>query len=334
MSLSLLVPTPTASTVYPRVLPERPMRAVLLGCGTVGGGVFDGLRNGFAGDVTVEAVLVSRHRKGRAPGRFFTEADSVFATGPRLVIDCLPDGELAERLLDLALQSGADIVSANKAVIARRPDFAVRARERGQILRYSAAVGGELPVLETISRIRGEGRAVQSVAGVVNGTSNFVLDRLAEGASLDTAIRAAQALGFAEADPSADLEGRDAAAKLTLISRAAFGADPDCATREAIDAETPERVREAAACGYRLRQVATLKAGANGIEASIALTPRAPGDPLGDVRDEENAVRISCEGGDTILLTGRGAGRDATAHSVLSDIAAVIEARCGQRCRQ
>ena len=330
MSLSLLLPTSTPASLLPRVLPERPLRAVLLGCGTVGGGVLDGLRRALAGDVTVEAILVSRHRKGRAPGRFFVEAESVFATGPRLVIDCLPDGELAERLLDQALLSGADIVSANKAVIARRPDFAVRAHERGQILRYAAAVGGELPVLETVSRIRGEGRAVLSVAGVVNGTSNFVLDRLAEGASLDTAIRAAQALGFAEADPSADLEGRDAAAKLTLISRAAFGADPDRVALQAIDEDTPERVREAASCGYRLRQVATLRATDSGIEASVSLTPRAPGDPLGDVRDEENAVRISCEGGDTILLTGRGAGREATASSVLSDIEAVIEARCGQ----
>ncbi|MEN0654122.1 MULTISPECIES: homoserine dehydrogenase [Hyphobacterium] len=330
MSLSLLVSSPASPTPFPRVLPERPLRAVLLGCGTVGGGVLDGIRQSLAGDVTVEAILVSRHRKGRAPGRFFTEAESVFAAGPRLVIDCLPDGELAERLLELALQSGADIVSANKAVIARRPDVAVRARERGQILRFSAAVGGELPVLETVSRVRGEGRAILAVAGVVNGTSNFVLDRLAEGAGLDTAIRAAQALGFAEADPSADLEGRDAAAKLTLIARAAFGRDPDSVTLEAIDAGTPGRVREAAACGYRLRQIAILRATNAGVEASVSLTPRAPGDPLGDVRDEENAVRISCEGGDTILLTGRGAGREATASSVLSDIRAVIAARCGR----
>lgn len=329
MSLSLLLPSQSPIPVLPRVLPERPLRAVLLGCGTVGGGVLDGLRQRFAGDVTVEAILVSRHRKGRAPGRFFTEAESVFAPGPRLVIDCLPDGELAERLLDEALQSGADIVSANKAVIARRPDFAARAHARGQILHYAAAVGGELPVLETVARVRGEGRSVLSVTGVLNGTSNFVLDRLAEGASLDTAVRAAQALGFAETDPSADLEGRDAAAKLTLISREAFGADPGRITLEAIDAATAERVREAASCGYRLRQVATLRAAESGIEASIALTPRAAGDPLGDVRDEENAVRISCEGGDTILLTGRGAGREATAASVLSDVSAIIARRCG-----
>lgn len=330
MSLSLLLPSSRPATRLPRVLPERPLRAVLLGCGTVGGGVLDGLRDGFAGDVTVEAILVSRHRKGRAPGRFFTEAESVFATGPRLVIDCLPDGEFAETLLDEALRSGADIVSANKAVIARRPDFAVRARERGQILRYAAAVGGELPVLETLARVRSEGRSILSVTGVLNGTSNFVLDRLAEGASLDTAIRAAQALGFAEADPSADLEGRDSAAKLTLIARAAFGADPSRITLEAIAEDTPERVREAAASGYRLRQVAALRAADSGIEASVSLTPRAPGDPLGDVRDEENAVRISCEGGDTILLTGRGAGREATASSVLSDVSQIIAQRCGQ----
>ncbi|MBI1234309.1 MAG: homoserine dehydrogenase [Alphaproteobacteria bacterium] len=330
MSLSLLLPSSRPATRLPRVLPERPLRAVLLGCGTVGGGVLDGLRDGFAGDVTVEAILVSRHRTGRAPGRFFTEAESVFATGPRLVIDCLPDGELAETLLDEALRSGADIVSANKAVIARRPDFAVRARERGQILRYAAAVGGELPVLETLAHVRSEGRSILSVAGVLNGTSNFVLDRLAEGASLDTAIRAAQALGFAEADPTADLEGRDAAAKLTLIARAAFGVDPSRITLEAIAEDTPERVREAAASGYRLRQVATVRAADSGIEASVSLTPRAPGDPLGDVRDEENAVRISCHGGDTILLTGRGAGREATASSVLSDVSQIIAQRCGQ----
>lgn len=330
MSLSLLSSSRPESRPLPRVLPERPLRAVLLGCGTVGGGVMAGISRQLAGDVTIEAILVSRHRKHRAPGRYFTEADCVLATGPSLVIDCLPDSALAEQLLDRALRSGADVVSANKAVIARRPDLADRAHERGSVLRYAAAVGGELPVLETVARLRGEGRDILSVSGVLNGTSNFVLDRLAEGAGLDTAIHAAQALGFAEADPSADLEGRDAEAKLLLISRAAFGRDPDTVHRDAIDHTTPRCVRETAACGYRLRQVASLHRTGAGIEARIALTPRAPGDPLGEARDEENAVRISCEGGDSVLLTGRGAGREATASAVLSDIRAILAERCGR----
>lgn len=329
MSLSLLAPSRPIRPVQHRVLPERPLRAVLLGCGTVGGGVMRALEKTLPGEVTLEAILVSRHRKGRGPGRYFTEADSLFATGPDLVIDCLPDGGLAESLLDRALGVGADIVSANKAVIARRPDLAQRAAERGLILRHSAAVGGELPVLETLARLKRERREVISVAGVLNGTSNFVLDRLGEGASLSTAVAAAQALGFAEADPSADLEGRDAAAKLTLISRAAFGRDPDNISLDPIDDTTPRCVRESAACGYRIRQVASLKRTGDAVEASVALTPRPAGDPLGDARDEENAVRIVCGDGDAILLTGRGAGREATAASVLADIRAILAERCG-----
>lgn len=330
MSLSLTAPARSIRPAAPLVLPERPLRAVLLGCGTVGGGVMQALAKHLPGEVTLEAVLVSRHRKGRGPGRYFTEADSLFAAGPDLVIDCLPDGDIAEALLDRAVREGADIVSANKAVIARRPDLALHAAERGTRLRYSAAVGGELPVLETLERLLREGREVISVTGVLNGTSNFVLDRLGEGASLATVVAAAQALGFAEADPSADLEGRDAAAKLTLISRTAFGRDPDQTALEPIAAATPRCVRESAACGYRIRQVASLRRSGAAIEASVALTPRASGDPLGEARDEENAVRIVCGDGDAILLTGRGAGREATASSVLADIRHILAERCGR----
>lgn len=303
------------------------MRAVLLGCGTVGGGVASAL----PANVRLEGVLV-RDRRPDLPRSvpLFTDLDEVLSLQPDLVIEALPGGELAEYALVRAIEAGAHVVSANKDVCARRPDLFDRAAAQGTALHCSAAVGGGVPVLETVQRLVAEGRPIVRVRGVLNGTSNFVLDRLASGESLDDAIAAAQAAGFAEADPSADLDGLDAANKLALIARAAWGIDLDPAeiTARSIRDLPAGLPAKAARNGQRVRQVAALARAGEGVHAAVRLDTLDLDDPLSRARAEGNCVVITPETGTPVILSGKGAGRVPTAASMLSDIARLVAECC------
>lgn len=305
-----LTQTPTAHRAEP-----RPLRAILLGCGVVGGGVIDRLPAGIA----LTGVLARTPRaSGLGGAPVFTDADAVFALNPDLVIEALPGGAVAERLLDRAAAAGCHIVTANKDVAARRPDIAQRARS----FACSAAVGGGAPVLETVERLTRTGAELVRVRGVLNGTSNFVLDRLARGEGLATAVKAAQDAGFAEADPSADLAGLDAANKLALIARAAWGVELDPA---AIDAESisdlaPDAGAAAARQSRVLRQVASLSRSALGVKARVRLEALPVHDPLARTRDEGNCVVLTPDRGATVVVAGKGAGRLPTASSVIGDL--------------
>lgn len=304
------------------------LRAVLLGCGTVNSGVLEGL-DSMPDAVEVSAIVTRRPRDiqaGRAA--WLTDIRDAFDTGPDLVVDGLPDCAAAEKALTLAVERGIHVISANKAVIARRPDLEARAHAKGARFVYSAAVGGGVPVLETISRLISAGEEIGSVRGVLNGTSNFVLGLLETGTSFDEAIAAAQAAGFAEADPAADIDGLDAAAKLALIARKAFAIAPDAARipAESLLALDPGQVCGARENGLRYRQVAELSRTADGIDARVRLLALPEDHPLAKVEGEENSVEIVCESGLKIVLHGKGAGKQPTAGAVLADIRDLIAA--------
>ncbi len=297
----------------------RPMRAVLLGCGVVGGGVIDRLPAG----VELVGVLARTPRPaglGGAP--VFTEADAVFALKPDLVIDALPGGDLAESLLERAVEAGCHVITANKAAAARRADLARRAKR----FACSAAVGGGAPVLETVKRVKAAGSDLARVRGVLNGTSNFVLDRLARGETLDDAVKAAQEAGFAEADPSADLDGLDAANKLALIAREAWGVelDPAAIETQSITDLPANAGADARAQGRVLRQVAGVARSAAGVKARVRLEALALDDPLARTRDEGNCVALTPARGAVVIVTGKGAGRAPTAASVIGDVTRLL----------
>lgn len=305
------------------------LRAVLLGCGTVNSGVLDGLAE-MSEAVEVSAVVTRRPRPGK-DGRtaWLTDIRDAFDTGPDLVIDGLPDCPAAEKALELAVERGIHVVSANKAVIARRPDLEVRARRKGTRFVYSAAVGGGVPVLETVIRLTSAGERIASVRGVLNGTSNFVLGLLEQGTGFDEAIAAAQAAGFAEADPSADIDGLDAAAKLALIARKAFAFAPDAASipAQSLLSLDPGQVCGARENGLRYRQLAELTRLEDGtIDARVSLIALPEDHPLARPENEENTVEIVCESGLKVVLHGKGAGRSPTAGAVLADIRDLVEA--------
>lgn len=298
------------------------LRAVMLGCGTVGGALAHRLPQA----VTLEGVLVRTARAGLSKAPVFTRLDDVLALKPDLVIEALPAGPLAEAALQRALEAGSHVVSANKAALAHRQDLFDIAEARKCRLRCSAAVGGGVPVLETLERLEAEGRGVVRVRGVLNGTSNYVLDRLAAGEDLDRAVKAAQEAGFAEADPGADLDGLDAAAKLCLIARTAWGvtlSPGDIATRS-IRSLPAGLAAKAAREGRRIRQVATLARAGNGIHGAVRLELLDLDDPLSRAREEANAVVITPQSGFPLILSGKGAGAVPTAASMRADIDHVL----------
>jgi homoserine dehydrogenase len=298
--------------------PKR-MRTILLGCGVVGGGVIDRLPEG----VELVGVLARTPRPGGIAGApVFTNAEDVFALSPGLVIEALPGGDEAERLLERAVEAGSHIITANKDVAARRPDLVREAKS----FACSAAVGGGAPVLETVQRLSEEGAVLTRVRGVLNGTSNFVLDRLARGEALDSAVKAAQEAGFAEADPSADLDGLDAANKLCLIARTAWGVDLDPAEidTQSISDLPAQAGADARANGRVLRQVASLSRSPVGVKAKVRLEALTLDDPLARTRDEGNCVVLTPERGAVAIVSGKGAGRGPTAASVIGDVTRLL----------
>jgi homoserine dehydrogenase len=301
----------------------RPLRAVLLGCGVVNGGLEGLIPDG----VEIVGALARRARpQGVCGAPVFTDPDAVFALQPDLVIEALPVGALAEHLLERAVSARCHVVTANKDVAARRPDLARRAAAQGRVFACSAAVGGGAPVLETVERLAASGAGLVRARGVLNGTSNFVLDRLLRGEPLESAVQAAQTAGFAEADPSADLDGLDAANKLVLIARAAWGVELDPAAVEAqsIRDLTPAVIAQARAAGRVLRQVATVSRGPAGVRARVRLDALAADDALARTRDEGNCVSLTPERGAQVIVSGKGAGRAPTAASVAGDLGRLV----------
>jgi homoserine dehydrogenase len=300
------------------VRPRR-LRVTLLGLGAVGRGVFEHL---LKQDERFEIVAIAVRRRAfheasGVPGRLLLSLEPALEVQSDIVVEAMGGVHEAGDALTKALSAGRIVVTANKAVIAARGAALDTLAERNSAtLAYSAAVGGVVPVLETLRGLRGR---VESIEGVLNGTSNFVLDRLARGASLEAAVAEAQALGYAEADPGDDLSGLDAARKLALLARAAFGA--------ALDPEDIPRPGEGAvgACrpsdeGRVFRLVASLRATGGACRAQVALVPFDALHPLAGCRGADNAVVITLKDGRTIELSGRGAGRWPTSESVMGDL--------------
>lgn len=316
---TLVGPEPS---VLARADEPRPLRVALLGLGVVGGGVYERLASRPDLFEIVRVVVRDRTRhvaRGVPAELVSTNPWEALAARPDVLVEALGGVEPAADLMLAALLDDCRVVTANKAALAAHYDAFAPFLAAGR-LQCAAAVGGAVPVLEALARRRdGGGARIASVRGVVNGTCNFVLDRLAAGADLATAIAAAQAAGYAEPDPSFDLGGHDAAHKLELIVRAVTGRTAGRFAIEGIDARTADAQRVALARGERLKLVASYDA-ARG--ARVALEVLAAADPLAGAVAEENRVVIALDDGTVEVLAGRGAGRAPTATAVIADLLA------------
>ena len=302
------------------------LRVALLGCGAVGAGVLSCLRQ--RPDLfEVGPVLVrdpAKHRGSAFADQTFTASlDAALAGRVDLLVELIGGADAPGRLMRDALRRGTHVITANKAAIAAHYDaLHEAAMAGGASLAYTAGVGGGTPILETIARLR-EAGAVVSVEGVMNGTANFLLDRLGEGWSFDEAMAQAQALGFAEADPATDVDGHDAADKLSILARDAFGAVllPGGIAKQSLRAVTPAQVQAAQARGEVLKQVGRCRLRADGsVLAEVAIEALPAAHPLAGARNEENRFLVTDADGHVHSTYGKGAGRWPTTAAVFADI--------------
>ena len=309
---------------------ERPpLRVTLLGLGAVGRGVYEHLLR-LPGHFEIVAIAVRdrfRHLTSGVPGRLLFSIDQALEMKTDIVIEAIGGVIEASEAVAQALRKGCHVVTANKAVMAAHGvELSAIAEQVGARLSYSAAAGGVIPLMETLERL---GETVVGVLGVLNGTSNFVLDRMAEGASLGEAVAEARQLGYAESDPSDDLSGLDAARKLVLVAREAFGVSlrPEEIPCQGMSAPESGQPRpggpgDSRSRGPRkvARQVASVQLTPRGCKAKVELDWVDDTHPLGRCRGADNAVAITLRSGRQIQLHGRGAGRWPTAESVMGDL--------------
>lgn len=300
----------------------QPLRIALLGCGVVGRGVYEAVRLHPSRYQILHVVV---RDVGRHPGVAGLTADLnvVLDDSVDVVIECFDGSGLAYPLVSAALFDGKFVITANKAATTQRwQALSNYARGPDRRLWYSAAVGGALPVMETIATLSAE---VLEIRGIVNGTCGVVLAALAQGNTHEEAIALARAGGFAETDVSRDLSGRDSADKLSLLIDAAFGVwmpPQDIATR-GIDSI------EEFAGGHQL--IARARRGPRGITASVQPEIASPESFLGQASGAENRIEIDLTNGETIRLRGQGAGRWPTAVSVMGDLHEVARLAEGTR---
>jgi len=319
------------------------LRVALLGCGAVGSQVFR-LLGEQAGDLAARvgaplqvAGVAVRDPAGRAraagvPGELITTDAMGLVTRPDvdIVVEMIGGIEPARSLLLAAMQTGKSVVTANKALLGA--DGAVMhaaAREHGADLFYEAAVAGAIPLLRPL-RESLAGDAVRRVLGIVNGTTNYILDKMdSSGAEFADALKEAQELGYAEADPTADVGGFDAAAKAAILASLAFHTrvTADDVYRQGIAAVTAADIASARALGCVVKLLAICERCDGGISARVhpAMIPREH--PLASVREAYNAVFVEAESAGRLMFYGAGAGGGPTASAVLGDLVVVARNR-------
>jgi homoserine dehydrogenase len=247
-----------------------------------------------------------------------------------IVVELIGGLDPAQRLVEAALSAGKSVVTGNKALLARvGGELADLASANRVDLLYEAAVGSAIPVVRPL-RESLAGERILRVMGIVNGTTNFILSQMAqEGATYEEALAEAQEMGLAEADPSADVEGHDAAAKAAILASLAFGTNVvlDDVHREGITDVTQADVRYAAQLGYAIKPLAVAERIDGGSAISVRVHPAVvPSDhPLASVNGPYNAVFIEGEHAGEMMLYGQGAGGSAAASAVLGDL--IVAAR-------
>jgi homoserine dehydrogenase len=303
-------------------LQRAKLRVALLGCGTVGAGVMTYLLK--RPDLFVLNRVLVRSPDRRDQPVLYTDSLAEAMTGEvDIVVETMGGAhEYADALCD-ALRGGTHVVTANKAVVAAHYDalHACAAAGNAKLL-YSGAVGGGAPVLEAVGRLAKQ-PGIVALDGVVNGTVNFLLARLANGWSFDQALAKAQELGFAEADPTSDVDGHDAAYKLSLLVRDAMGValPSDEIPKDSLRSVTAEAILAALAKGQVLKQVSRARLLRDGkVEASVRIESLPGSHPLARVTNTENSVLITAADGTVHEVHGHGAGRWPTAASVFADI--------------
>ena len=313
-----------------------PVRVGLLGCGNVGAALVSQIqtgvdaieaRTGLRLEVAQVAVRnLYRERPVHLPDGVLTHDAAAVVADPTIdvVVEAIGGIEPARTFLLDALKAGKPVVTGNKELLANvGADLFAAADAAGVDLLFEAAVGGGIPLIRPL-RESLAGERVRRVMGIVNGTTNYVLTRMSEeGLSYADALAEAQGLGYAERDPTADVEGFDASAKAAILATVAFRATVVAGDvyREGIAAITPADLTSAARLGYAVKLLAVAEQGDDGrvaVRVHPAMVPTAH--PLASVRESFNAVFVEGDAVGELMLYGRGAGGAPTAAAVLGDL--------------
>jgi homoserine dehydrogenase len=314
----------------------RTLTVGLLGCGIVGSGVVRVLQD--HGD-EIAARLGARLEVGPVAVRTLSRDRDVqvagLTTDPRsvvedpevdIVVEVMGGIEPARSLIAAALEAGKPVVTANKELVSTLgPELFALADAKGARLEFEAAVAGAIPIIKPLKESLA-GDRVRKVLGILNGTTNYILTKMTEeGSSFGEALGEAQRLGYAERDPSADVEGYDAAAKAAILACLAFDAEVVAGDvyREGITAVTATDIAHARRMGYVIKLLAIAESSPEGIGVRVhpALVPHTH--PLASVRDSFNAVFVDAEAAGDLMFYGRGAGSLPTASAVVGDVVEV-----------
>jgi homoserine dehydrogenase len=308
----------------------------LLGFGTVGTGVVRILsenkdliakRLGATLNIAKIADIDTKTDRGIpvGPGVLVSDAEAVI-TDPRIdiVVETIGGETAAKAFILKAIAQGKHIVTANKALIAAHGNSLLKAAlEKGVDLAFEASVGGCIPIIKTL-RESLAGNRIESMIGILNGTCNYILSKISDDQSLfSEALKQAQKNGFAEADPTLDIEGQDTAHKLAILTALAFGAGINLEDIyvEGISGISPFDITFANQFGYRIKLLAIGKNRGNAVEARVHPTMIPFSNPLSNINGSLNAITISGDRVGDIMLCGYGAGMMPTASAVVSDIA-------------
>jgi homoserine dehydrogenase len=314
-----------------------PLKVGLAGLGTVGASVMrlierqrEALEARCGRPIEVVAVTARSRSKQRALdiSRFRWAADAVTLATDREIdvfVEVIGgESDPAKRAVETALAAGKSVVTANKALLARHGvALGALAEQHHVALNFEAAVAGGIPIVKTL-REGLVGNSLTRIYGILNGTCNYILTRMErENLSFARCLEEAQHLGYAEADPSFDIEGHDTAQKLAILASIAFGTrvDPGAVYVEGIASITPEDLRAADDLGYRVKLLGVAVKTENGIEQRVHPTMVPKGSAIAQVMGVTNAVTIDADAVREITLVGPGAGGEATASAVVSDIA-------------
>jgi homoserine dehydrogenase len=302
---------------------SKPIRIGLLGRGTVGGAFAELLAE------RAEAVEAAIGRRPEIAG-ILSRGEGDFGEileSSDLIVELIGGTDPARDYVLAALRAGKPVVTANKQLLAQHGDelFAV-AREAGVQLRFEAAVAGVIPIVRTIQESFGV-TEISKVFGIVNGTTNFILSEMAaSGAGYDDVLARAQELGYAEADPSDDVGGADAAAKMAILARLAFHTPVTLAevTYEGIEAIQPDDLAYAKELGLSLKLLGVAERRDGGISVRVFPCFLYRGHPLAPIEGPFNAVMVEAPAISEVTMSGPGAGGVETASAVLGDIVSII----------
>jgi len=317
----------------------NPVKVGLLGLGTVGGGTVNVLnrnaeeiaRRAGRGIVVTHAAArdINRARSCDTSEIRLTVNPKEVVTDPetQIIVELIGGDTLARDLVMMAIANGKHVVTANKALIAKYGnEIFSEAQKKGVMVAFEAAVAGGIPIIKAI-REGLAGNQIEWLAGIINGTGNFILtEMLDKGRDFADVLAEAQRLGYAEADPTFDVEGIDAAHKLTILASIAFGIPLQFnkAYAEGISQISQEDVRYAEALGYRIKHLGLAKRTDHGIELRVHPTLIPHRRLIANVNGVMNAVLVKGDAVGATLYYGAGAGADATASAVVADLVDVV----------